>query len=137
MNRADKVEYRLPNGDDYDAIATLIRAEWPDRPVDAGRIATWVARSSSALVAEANGGVVGFVRVISDDTSSAYIPMLIVQESWRRQGIGRQLIARATDGFSNPEITWVLRARAGTEPFWAGVGFRMSSRAMERVRTRG
>jgi predicted N-acetyltransferase YhbS len=131
------VEYRGPTPGDYEGIAALIRAEWPNRPVDAARIATWVARSASALVAEADGGVVGFIRVISDETSSAYIPMLVVEESWRRRGVGRQLVASITDGFSNAEITWVLRAREGTEPFWSSVGFRMSSRAMERTRTRG
>jgi ribosomal protein S18 acetylase RimI-like enzyme len=137
MDQASIVKYRHPIPDDYAAIAALIRAVWPDRAVDAARIAAWVAGSSCALVAEASESVVGFVRIISDDVSSAYIPMLVVRESFRRQGIGRQLIAAATHGFSNPEITWVLRARAGTEPFWSSMGFRSSSRAMERVRTRG
>jgi predicted N-acetyltransferase YhbS len=137
MDPKGTVEYRRPTPGDYDAVAALIRSEWPSRPVDAVRIATWVARSASSLVAEAGSRVVGFVRVISDETSSAYIPMLVVQGAWRRKGVGRQLVAKVTDGFSNPEITWVLRAREGTEAFWTSVGFRMSSRAMERVRTRG
>jgi N-acetylglutamate synthase-like GNAT family acetyltransferase len=137
MDPNGTVECRRPTSEDYDAIGALIRSEWPGRPVDAARIATWVARSASSLVAEAGNRVVGFVRVISDETSSAYIPMLVVHEAWRRKGVGRQLIAKVTDGFSNPEITWVLRAREGTEPFWNSVGFRMSSRAMEKVRTRG
>jgi len=137
MDEPGPVTYRHPEARDCDAIASLIRAEWPHRPVDAERVGAWVSRSSTALVAEADGLVVGFVRVISDEISSAYIPMLVVHESRRRQGIGRQLIARATDGFSNPEITWVLRARGGSEPFWTSLGFRISSRAMERVRTRG
>jgi len=131
------VRCRHPMPADYAAIAALIRAVWPERPVDEARIGAWVARSSWALVPAADEVVVGFIRVISDDISSAYIPMLVVQESFRRQGIGRQLVAVATDEFANPEITWVLRARPGTEPFWSSVGFRSSSRAMERVRTRG
>jgi ribosomal protein S18 acetylase RimI-like enzyme len=137
MEEPGPVTYRRPEACDYDAIASLIRAEWPHKPADAERVGAWVSRSSTALVAEADGLVVGFVRVISDEISSAYIPMLVVHESRRRQGIGRQLVVRATGGFSNSEITWVLRARAGSEPFWATLGFSISSRAMERVRTRG
>ena len=79
MDQASIVKYRQPIPDDYAAIAALIRADWPDRAVDAARIAAWVARSSCALVAEADESVVGFVRIISDDVSSAYIPMLVVQ----------------------------------------------------------
>jgi predicted N-acetyltransferase YhbS len=137
MDRSGTVEYRRPVPDDYDTIAALIRAEWPAREVDAARVGRWVAKSSPALVAQASGQVVGFVRVVSDETSSAYIPMLVVHELWRGQGVGRTLVEQATGGFANPEITWVLRARAGSEPFWTKVGFRMSSRAMERTRTRG
>lgn len=137
MDDRGPVTFRRAEADDFSAIAWLVRAEWPRRSVDAERIGAWVGRSSAALVAEANGEVVGFVRVISDEISSAYIPMLVVRESRRRQGIGGQLVERATDRFSNPEITWVLRARSGSEPFWTSLGFTMSSRAMERVRTRG
>jgi len=137
MDDRSPVTYRPAEAHDDSAIASLIRAEWPRRSVDAERVGAWVGRSSTALVAEADGRVVGFVRVISDEISSAYIPMLVVRESRRRQGIGRQLLERATDRFSNPEITWVLRTRSGSEPFWTSLGFSMSSRAMERVRTRG
>ena len=134
---AGTIDYRRPVADDHDAIAALILAEWPARAVDAARIARWVTKSSFALVAKAGERVVGFIRVISDETSSAYIPMLVVDTAWRRQGVGRRLVEEATDGFRNPEMTWVLRARVGTERFWMAVGFRMSSRAMERVRTAG
>lgn len=137
MGDPSPVTYRPPVDRDYGAIASLVAAEWPHRSVDVERVAAWVSRSSRALVAETDGLVVGFVRVISDEISSAYIPMLVVHGSRRRQGIGRELMARATDSFSNPQITWVLRARAGSEPFWASLEFSMSSRAMERVRTRG
>jgi len=137
VESAAEVEYRQAAEADCDAIAALIRAEWPGRAVDRGRVSAWLRKSSAALVAEAKGAVVGFVRVISDEISSAYIPMLVVNESWRRRGIGRQLVVRATDGFSNPEVTWVLRARVGSESFWASLGFQMSSRAMERLRRRG
>jgi hypothetical protein len=49
MDEASMVNYRRPIPDDYPAIAALIRAVWPDRAVDAARIAAWVAGSSRAM----------------------------------------------------------------------------------------
>lgn len=44
------------------------------------------------LVAERSGRVVGFLRALSDGEVTTYICELAVEESLRRQGIGRALL---------------------------------------------
>src|SRR3954470_15783407 len=111
------VRYRAASPADHEAIATLVSTVWPERKVDASRVAAWVRGSATSLVAVAGSDIIGFVRVISDNVSSALIAMLVVDEAWRRRGVGRALVLRVTDSFANPEITWVLRSRVGSEAF--------------------
>lgn len=57
--------------------------------------------------------------------------MVAVKAAYRRQGIGRALVAHLVG--SDPRITWMLRAERGSEGFWGNRGFDRSRIAMERV----
>ena len=85
------------------------------------------------MVALDGARVVGFARALCDDVSNGYISMVAVAAERREQGIGRKLIESLIH--DNPNITWVLRARPGSEGFWEKLGFTGSGMAMERVRT--
>lgn len=66
---------------------------WPSPPSAAAHLRLL---QSSGLVAIARdeGRVVGFATAITDGVLSAYIPLLEVLPTYRRQGVGRSLIER-------------------------------------------
>ena len=82
------------------------------------------------------GRIVGFARALCDGVSNGYISMVGVAADRRRQGIGRALVEKLCADDPDGRITWVLRAGRGSRGFWKRLGFKVSSLAMERVRTR-
>ena len=86
-------------------------------------------RTVIALVDEK---VVGFARALCDDVSNGYIGTVAVDENFRKQGVGRELVERLIGDDKN--ITWVLRSGRGSDEFWKKMGFSVSEVAMERKR---
>lgn len=119
---------------DVDAVLRLLSTHgWAHRIGDAEHLGQLISASRHAVVAVANGEIVGFARAISDGMSNGYLSMVVVAEPFRRQGIGQALVQHIVG--SETDITWVLRAgRPGATEFFAKLGFRASSVAMERPR---
>lgn len=119
----------------------LIAHGWAHRVGSAERFAALVAASQRTAVAvemeddpsARPGHIVGFARGITDGLSNGYLSMVVVAPGHRGQGVGSALV-RYVMG-DDPGITWVLRAgRDGAVEFFSGLGFRVSSVAMERER---
>lgn len=53
--------------------------------------------SSYVIFALIDNRVVGFINAISDNTLSAYIPLLEVLQEYRKKGIGKELVKRMMD----------------------------------------
>jgi GNAT superfamily N-acetyltransferase len=95
------VTFTLPSGvhirawaeTDFSAIQRLSSAEgWTTvitRPDDAR--AAW-RTSWPALVAVADGAVIGFVRALTDGAVTCYVADLLVAPAWRGQGLGAALL---------------------------------------------
>ena len=117
------------------AVYELLAASgWSHRIGSLSQFTALLAASQRAIVAVApSGEVVGFARAITDGLSNGYLSMVVVAPAFRRQGIGRALVEQATA--SPPSVTWVLRAgRSDASEFFARLGFRASTVAMERRR---
>jgi len=128
------MQIRSAAASDVEAVLHLLSTHgWAHRIGDAERLGQLISASQHAVVAVANGEIVGFARAISDGISNGYLSMVVVAEPFRRQGIGQALVQHIVG--SETDITWVLRAgRPGAAEFFAKLGFRASSVAMERPR---
>ena len=70
------------------------------------------------------GRIVGMARAISDGYSDAYIQDVVVLPTYRKQGIGRELIRRLTEFCVARKIAWIgLVAEPGTQKFYEELGY--------------
>lgn len=127
------IEYRKAEPQDFDELRRLLAENgWEKRVADAGRFQKMVENASRTIVAVDDVQIVGFARALCDEVSNGYIGTVVVAESKRGQGIGREMVDHLMGG--DPNITWVLRAGRGSEEFWTKMGFSRSDIAMERNR---
>lgn len=99
---------------------------WPNPP-SASRHLEILTGSDSVVLALAGERVVGFITAISDGVLSAYIPLLEVLPSYRKQGIGSELVRQMleelrglymVDLVCDPELEGFY-ARLGMKPYTA------------------
>jgi ribosomal protein S18 acetylase RimI-like enzyme len=120
--------------EDLEEVRSLLAAHgWSDRVADRSRFAAVVRWSERALVAEEDGKIVAFGRVVTDGVWNGYLSMVIVDPEYRHRGIGTALVEELMGPGTG--ITWLLRARdPDSVPFWEKLGFRHSEITMERLR---
>ena len=71
-----------------------------------------------------DGKIIGMARVISDGHSDAYIQDVVVLDSYRGQGIGRELVRRLTQFCVEQRIPWIgLVAEPGTQGLYEELGY--------------
>jgi len=102
---------------------------WPSPPTRETHAA--ILRGSYRVVLAVDcdrDAVIGFITAVSDGVLAAYIPLLEVLPSYRRRGIGRELVTRMQEELG--EFYMVdLVCDETLEPFYASLGMK-PARAM-------
>jgi predicted N-acetyltransferase YhbS len=76
--------------------------------------------------------LVGFARIISDETTNGYISTVAVAPRWQSRGLGGRLMRALMEGREHMKLT--LDARQGVEPFYERLGFKRASTTLVRPR---
>jgi GNAT superfamily N-acetyltransferase len=128
------MEIKTSSPEDYDLIREfLVEIGWGARVGNSERFRKLMEHTARAVVAWDGSRVIGFARALCDEVSNGYVSMVAVSSEHRGQGVGRKLIESLIG--DDPNITWVLRAKPGSEAFWDTMGFKVSNVARERERT--
>lgn len=108
---------------DFPAIQALSAAEGWTTPAERpdASLASWQA-AWPAIVAEADGRIVGFLRALSDGAVTTFVAELLVAPSWRGRGLGRSLLD-ACQALA-PTTRLDLLAEPAAAEFYTQVGFR-------------
>jgi predicted N-acetyltransferase YhbS len=94
------------------------------RPVDQPQtIAGMLQHADVIVTARAAGQLVGVSRAITDFSYCTYLSDLAVDESYQRQGIGRELI-RLTHVAAGQHTTLILLAAPKAVDYYPHIGFR-------------
>ncbi len=107
-------------------ITQIYRQEgWWHLPIDDPDLVKGiVAGSHCFLLAFQEASVVGMGRAISDGVSDAYIQDVALLDSYKRQGIGSQIVAKLTERLLSDGLTWIgLIAERGGQGFYQHLGF--------------
>jgi aralkylamine N-acetyltransferase len=122
-----ELEFEAVNSAPVEEIVELYKsAGWWQESAEARSVIPAMIRGSYCfMVARAlDGRIVGMARVISDGYSDAYIQDVAVLESYRRQGVGRELVRRLTQFCVSRKIGWIgLVAEPGTQNLYEELGF--------------
>jgi len=77
-------------------------------------------RSGDCLVADTNGTIAGFVATQAKGSRGS-VPLIMVDEGYRRRGIGRSLLNRAVAHLRARRVSQVQLGGGGAAYFWPGV----------------
>ena len=94
---------------------------WPNPPSQETHLTILRQSSHIVLAIAPSGEVVGFTTAISDGVLSAYISLLEVLPTYRRQGIGTSLVRRLLEHFSE-FYSVSLHCDTELEPFYNALG---------------
>jgi GNAT superfamily N-acetyltransferase len=117
------VSLRFWTEDDFPAVQALSTAEgWTtpsERPAES--LVAWRA-SWPAIIAEADGQRVGFLRAISDGAVSTYVAGLLIAPDWRGRGVGRALLGACQALVPSTRLD--LLSEPDAVDFYSRLGFR-------------
>ena len=124
---AVEFEFEAVKAAPFEEIVELYKSAgwWQDAPDARAIVSGMIQGSFRFMVARLpQGRIIGMARVISDGCSDAYIQDVVVLPSYRRHGIGRELIRRLTEYCIDRKIAWIgLVAEPGTRKFYEELGY--------------
>lgn len=122
------VEVRLVDEWNKDEIIVLYKeGNWWEKNADSALIPLLIRNSFAFAVAidKKTERAIGMGRVLSDGVSDAYIQDVIVLKSWRKKGIGRQIVDLLVSYCHQQKVTWIaLISEPNQKDFYAPLGFK-------------
>ena len=122
-----QAEFEAITSAPIEEIVELYKAAdwWQESPESREIIPGMIRGSFCFMVARSlDGRIIGMARVISDGHSDAYIQDVVVLDSYRGQGIGRELVRRLTQFCVERKIPWIgLVAEPGTQGLYEELGY--------------
>ena len=125
------IEY-LDGEVDVELLAAL-RARCAFRALGADELRQQLRGARWVVSAWAGAELVGLARAISDGITNAYVSSVMVDASWRRRGVGHELMRRLMDG-RPAGMRWVLHAREDALEFYGAIGFTPATHMLWRGR---
>ena len=126
------ISYRVSPALTNDALNALFAVAWPDNvwsdfePV--------LSRSLAYVCAYQQDRLIGFVNLAWDGGIHAFLLDTTVHPDVRRQGIGRELVARAAQAARERGIAWLhVDYAPHLESFYRGCGFRHTEAGVIRL----
>ncbi len=97
---------------------------WPSPPTPEMHVAIMSGSYRVVLALdEDSDAVVGFITAVSDGVLAAYIPLLEILPSYRRRGIGRELVTRMQQELGELYMVDLVCDEA-MEPFYVSLGMK-------------
>ena len=91
-------------------------------------------RNLLAVCAYDGSQLIGFVNVAWDGGAHAFLLDTTIHPEWRRRGIGRELVERATAAVRERGLQWLhVDYEPHLEPFYARCGFRSTAAGLIRL----
>lgn len=133
--RADRVEIRHDAAlRDWQELRRIFAAGGLVRrardPADV--LARTIANSTDVVTAWDGDTLVGFARLLSDETTNAYVSTVAVAPRWQDRGLGTRIMRELLAGREGLKI--VLEAARGAERFYERLGFERAPNAFVRPR---
>lgn len=126
----ETIAYQIVKEADCAAILHLYRAagwwQMDENPEYLSTVKHIIANSFCFVIARDGDEIIGMGRAISDGVSDAYIQDVTVLESYRGQGIGKQIIRTLLENLKQNQLQWIgLISEPGYERFYEGLGFKV------------
>ena len=126
------ISYRISPAITNDALNALFAAAWPDNVWS--DFAPVLNRSLAYVCAYRQDRLIGFVNLAWDGGIHAFLLDTTVHPEFQRHGIGRELVAHATQAARERGIEWLhVDYEPHLEAFYRGCGFRHTEAGLMRL----
>lgn len=119
----ERIHIRTFMEHDFDDVQQLNKQEGWNGLVqrDQETLYSWL-NSEPAVVAIANGELVGYLRGLTDGTLTLYVCELLVKESYRNRGVAERLIQTAHECYPSTRVE--MLATKDSEGYYTSNGYR-------------
>ena len=126
------ISYRISPAITNDALNALFAAAWPNHAWS--DFAPVLSRSLAYVCAYRQDQLIGFVNLAWDGGIHAFLLDTTVHPEFQRHGIGRELVAQATQVARERGILWLhVDYEPHLESFYRGCGFRHTEAGLLRL----